>query len=81
LDISIFRDSLLSHLGDSRIVEVDDNYPGECPRYIKCPAGFSNPEKTLFIQQKDVHNRKGGKKNNKDGNKGGDKENEDSISL
>ena len=51
-DISIFCDSLLSHLGESERVEVDDGYIGEHPRYIKCPAGFANPEETLFLQQR-----------------------------
>ena len=55
-DISIFRDSLLSHLGESERVEADDGYIGEHSRYIKCPAGFTNPEETLFMQQR-VRNR------------------------
>ena len=55
-DISIFRDSLLSHLGVNERVEADDGYVGEHPRYIKCPAGFCNPEETLFMQQR-VRNR------------------------
>jgi hypothetical protein len=55
-DISIFRDSLLSHLETNERVEADDGYIGEHPLYIKCPKGFANPEETLFMQQR-VRNR------------------------
>jgi hypothetical protein len=51
-DISIFRDSLLSHLEPAERVEADDGYIGEHPLHIKCPAGFANPESTLFMQQR-----------------------------
>jgi hypothetical protein len=51
-DISIFRDSLLSHLAPAERVEADDGYIGEHPRHIKCPAGFANPQSTLFMQQR-----------------------------
>ena len=47
---------MLSHLGESERVEADDGYIGEHPRYIKCPTGFTNPEETLFMQQR-VRNR------------------------
>jgi hypothetical protein len=55
-DISIFRDSLMSHLCLNERCEVDDGYIGEHPRYCKCPKGFANPEETLFMQQR-VRNR------------------------
>lgn len=55
-DISIFRSSLLHHLGKNERVEADDGYIGEHPRYVKCPKGFTNPEETLFMQQR-VRNR------------------------
>ena len=48
-DISIFRESLLSHLEPAERVEADDGYIGEHPLHIKCPAGFANPESTLFV--------------------------------
>lgn len=51
-DISIFRDSILTHLGDAERVEADDGYIGEAPRYIKCPKSFTNPEETLFMQSR-----------------------------
>ena len=37
-------------------VEADDGYIGEHPQHVKCPAGFSNPETTEFMQQR-VRNR------------------------
>jgi hypothetical protein len=55
-DISIFRDSLLSHLAPAERVEADDGYIGEHPLHIKCPKGFTNPQSTLFMQQR-VRNR------------------------
>jgi hypothetical protein len=39
-DVSIFRNSLLSHLAANERVEADDGYVGEHPRYIKCPRGI-----------------------------------------
>ena len=52
-DISIFRDSLLSHLAPAERIEADDHgYFGEHPLHVKCPAGFANPESTLFMQQR-----------------------------
>jgi hypothetical protein len=55
-DITIFRDSLLSHLAPAERVEADDGYIGEHPRYVKCPRGFANSEETEFMQQR-VRNR------------------------
>ena len=50
-DISIFQDSLLSHLEPNKHVEVDDGYIGEQPRYIKCPKGFANLHEAEHMQQ------------------------------
>jgi DDE superfamily endonuclease len=55
-DITIFRKSLISHLGDNERVEADDGYIGEHPRYVKCPKGFTNPPETEAMQQR-VRNR------------------------
>jgi hypothetical protein len=46
----------MSHLGDDERVEADDGYIGEHPQHIKCPKGFANQKKTLFMQQR-VRNR------------------------
>ena len=55
-DISIFRDSLMSHLDDSERVEADDGYIGEHPKHVKFPKGFANKAETEFMQQR-VRNR------------------------
>ena len=55
-DITIFRDSLLSHLAPAERVEADDGYIGEHPRHVKCPRGFANKPETEFMQQR-VRNR------------------------
>ena len=55
-DILIFRDSLMSHLAEAERVEADDEYIGEAPMHVKCPKSITNPEETLFMQQR-VHNR------------------------
>ena len=55
-DISIFRDSLKSHLEPNERVEADDGYVGEHPHCIKCPKGFANYKETEFMQQR-VRNR------------------------
>ena len=55
-DISIFHDSLLSHLAPYEQVEADDGYIGESPQYIKCPKSFTNPEETQYMQQR-IRNR------------------------
>ena len=34
-DISIFRDSLLSHLAPNKLIEADDGYIGEHLQYVK----------------------------------------------
>ena len=49
-DITIFRDSLLTHLGQTERVECDDGYIGEAPLHCKCPASFTNPSETLHMQ-------------------------------
>ena len=46
----------MSHLGEGERVEADDGYIGEASGCIKCPKSFSNPEETLFMQQR-VRNR------------------------
>jgi hypothetical protein len=55
-DISIFRNSLQSHLAPNERVEADDGYIGGHPRYVKCPRRFSNPISTQLMQQR-VRNR------------------------
>jgi DDE superfamily endonuclease len=55
-DVSVFRESLKSHLADGERVEADDGYIGEHPECIKCPKGFHNPEETKFMQSR-VHSR------------------------
>jgi hypothetical protein len=55
-DISIFHDSLLSHLAPNEHVEADDGYIGEHPQYVKCPKGFTNQEELEYMQQR-VRNR------------------------
>ena len=42
----------MSHLDHGERVEADDGYVGEHPRYVKCPAGFANPQETLFMQER-----------------------------
>ena len=51
-DISIFRDSLMSHLDAGERVEADDGYIGEHPQHVKCPAGFANPAETKHMQSR-----------------------------
>jgi hypothetical protein len=55
-DLTLFRNSLVSHLGTNERVEADDGYVGEHPKHVKCPAGIANPQITLFMQQR-VRNR------------------------
>lgn len=55
-DIKIFRDALISYLGEGERVEADDGYIGEAPQYVKCPKCFTNPQETKFMQQR-VRNR------------------------
>jgi DDE superfamily endonuclease len=50
-DISIFRSSLLSHLGNNERVEADDGYIGESPQHVKCPKSFTNPKENTKMQQ------------------------------
>ena len=49
-DITIFRKSLMHHLGTNEHVEADDGYVEESPEFVKCPKSFTNPEETLFMQ-------------------------------
>ena len=49
-DISIFRNSLISHLSYGERVEDDGGYIGEAPDHIKCPKSFVNPEETVRMQ-------------------------------
>ena len=55
-DISIFRNSLLSHLTEGERVEADDGYIGECPRYVKCP-GHITADPTTSSMQADIRKR------------------------
>lgn len=55
-DISIFRNSLQSHLEPGERVEADDGYLGDHPSFVKCPAGFANCKETEYMQQR-VRNR------------------------
>ena len=55
-DISIFRNSLKTHLAPNERVEADDGYVGEHPQCCKCPASFTNLEETEYMRQY-VHNR------------------------
>ena len=52
-DINIFRDSLLSHLGENERVEADDGYYiGEAQQCVKYPASFVNPPEIEYIQER-----------------------------
>jgi hypothetical protein len=51
-DITIFRDSLMSHLEDGERVEADDGYIGEAPRHVKCPMCFTSQEECVEMQQR-----------------------------
>jgi DDE superfamily endonuclease len=51
-DISIFRNSLMSHLAPNERVEADDGYVGEHPQHVKCPKGFANIPETEYMQQR-----------------------------
>ena len=52
----IFRQSLLTNLGQFERVEADDGCIGEHPKHAKCPNGFTNPKETLLMQQR-IQNR------------------------
>ena len=56
-DINIFNHSLKHHLSPFERVEADDGYVGGAPLHIKCLTSFTNPEETLFMQQR-IRNRK-----------------------
>jgi DDE superfamily endonuclease len=49
-DISIFRNSLISHLSEGERVEADDGYIGECPRYTKVPGHMTSDPTTASMQ-------------------------------
>ena len=51
-DVTIFRDSLMSHLEQGECVEADDGYIGEAPMYVKCPKSFTNPEECTAMQRR-----------------------------
>jgi hypothetical protein len=51
-DIMIFRDAVMTELSPNEQVEADDDYRGEHPQHIKCPAGFANLEETEYMQQR-----------------------------
>lgn len=55
-DITIFRRALISYLDQAERVEAGDGYIGEHPGFVKCPAGFCNPDTTTYMQQR-VRNR------------------------
>ena len=55
-DISIFRNSLKTHLAPNDRVKADDGYVGEHPQCCKCPASLTNLEETEYMQQH-VRNR------------------------
>ena len=52
LNISFFRDSLLSHLDDNERVETDHGFIGEAPDHSKGPNSLFNPAETRFMQQR-----------------------------
>jgi hypothetical protein len=49
-DISIFRNSLMSHLSEGERVEADDGYIGECPQHVKCPGHITGDPTSLPMQ-------------------------------
>ena len=49
-DLTIFRNALLSELGDGERVEADDGYRGEAPRYVKCPKSIGSVELTATME-------------------------------
>ena len=49
VDNTIFRDSLISHLGDAERIEADDGYIGEAPKYVKCLKSFTSKAETEFM--------------------------------
>lgn len=52
----IFRNSIMSHLGENERVEADDGYLGEAPRFVKCPKSIANDIDCDRMQQH-VRNR------------------------
>ena len=55
-DISIFRNALLSKLGNGERVEADDGYIGGAPMHIKCPKSIAHKEESDRMQSL-VHRR------------------------
>lgn len=51
-DLTIFRNSLISHLDDGERCEADDGYLGEAPQFIKCPACVTNESEREELQQR-----------------------------
>ena len=51
-DINFFRDSLINFLGPGERVEVDNEYIGKAPRYIKCPMSLTNLRARKVIQRR-----------------------------
>ena len=51
-DMTIFRTSLLSFLGEFERVEADNGHIGEAPRHVKCPKCFASAGETLLMQQR-----------------------------
>ena len=49
-DVSIFRNSLLSMLGEGEGVEADDGYIGESPVFVKCPKSIGQNPLTDMMQ-------------------------------
>jgi hypothetical protein len=41
-DLMMFRNSIMSHLGENERVEADDGCLGEAPRFVKCPKSIAN---------------------------------------
>lgn len=41
-DVMIFRNALMTELGEGERVEADDGYIGEAPNNVKCPKSISN---------------------------------------
>ena len=50
LDISIFRNNLLSCLGKDKWVGANGGYIWEAPEFLECPKSMWNVEETEFMQ-------------------------------
>ena len=51
-DITIFRDSLMSHLDDGERAEADGGYRGECPQHVKCPSHLTSEPEAAYMAQR-----------------------------